>query len=319
MTAAYQPAKPVAVARPNRMTLDKVSSGKIVQKSRIVAYGPEGVGKSTFGAGAPKPIFLGPEDGTSELDVKRFPNPESWEDVFDALRALRSGDHDYETLVVDSLDWLEPLLWAFVCKRDGMADIEAYGYGKGYQVALDEWRRFLSEIETLRKVKPMHVVLVAHSWIRPFKNPAGEDFDRYELKVHAKSAGLIKEWADAVLFFNWETFAKKDEKTKRVKGVSSGARLIYSERRAAFDAKSRYSIPDELPLSWADFDAAVKAGAVAPVAVLREEITRKAKELGGELEAKILEVMAGAGDDAVRLAQINNKANARLAEKGQQS
>jgi hypothetical protein len=299
------------------MRLDKVVKGKIVQPVRVTIYGPEGVGKSTFGAGAPKAIYLGPEDGTANLDVTRFPAAESLADVHAAIRVLATEAHDYGSLVVDSLDWVEPMIWDHICQRDGMANVEAYGYGKGYQVALDEWRKLLSAIEQLRKVKPMHVVLVAHSVIKPFKNPAGDDFDRYELKLNAKASGLIKEWSDAVLFANWETFAKKDDKTKRVKGVSTGARLLYTERKAAYDAKNRYSLPEELPLSWGDFEAAVNAGAVAPVADLKAEIIRKAAELGGDIEAKILATVEKAGDNAESLALINNKCNARLAERAE--
>lgn len=300
----------------SKMRLDRVITGKIPQRARVVVYGPEGVGKSSFGAGAPNAIFLGAEDGTAQLDVQRFPAPEKWEDAIEALRVLATEQHGYESLIVDSLDWLEPMIWAHVCHRDEQQNIEAYGFGKGYQVALDEWRRFLSGIERVRKAKPMNIVLVAHSWIKPFKNPSGDDFDRYEMKLHSKAAGLIKEWSDAVLFANWETFAKKDERTKRVRGVSSGARLLYSERKAAYDAKNRYSLPEELPLSWADFDAAVQSGSVAPAADLRAEILRKAKELGGDLEKMIAEATEKAGEDSERLAKINNRTNAKLAERG---
>jgi ribosome assembly protein YihI (activator of Der GTPase) len=314
-TATRSVSKPQPLPpRQNRMKLDAVISGKLKKPITVVCYGPEGVGKSSFGAGAPGAIFVGAEDGTAQLDVKRFPSPQNYLDIIDAVRTLRTEQHEYQTLVMDTMDWIEPLLWQHVCQRDGQANIEAYGYGKGYQVALDEWRMLLSELDRLVQEKRMNVVLLAHSQIRPFKNPQGEDFDRYELKVHAKAAGLIKEWAEAVLFANWETFAKEDKRTKRVKGVSSGARLIYTERTAAFDAKNRYSLPEELPLSWADFDAAVNAGQVAPVADLRAEIERKALQLGGELETKILETLVKAGDNAESLALINNRCNARIAE-----
>lgn len=318
MTAAAAQAIPKQQPQPapSRMRLERVTRGKIARPVRVVLYGPEGVGKSTFGAGAPKPIFLGAEDGTAQLDVARFPAPESWDDVLEAIRVLAHETHDYESLVVDSLDWIEPLIWKHVCKRDAQDNIEAYGYGKGYQVALDEWRRLLAGFEYLSRAKPMHIVLLAHSWIKPFKNPAGEDYDRYEMKLHAKAAGLMKEWVEAVLFTNWETFAKKDERTKRVRGVSSGARLIYTERHAAYDAKNRYSLPEELPLSWSDFEAAVQSGQVAAPADIRAEILRKAALLGGELEKAIIETTEKAGDDAGRLAQINNRANAKMAEKG---
>jgi hypothetical protein len=316
--APQRTTKPAPAPRVSRMRLDSVVKGKLQKPISVVGYGPEGVGKSSFAAGAPKPIFVGGEDGTAQLDVVRFPSPQTWEDVLDTPRVLLQEAHDYQTVVYDTLDWIEPLIWQHCCDRDGFPNIEAYGYGKGYQAALDEWRRFLAALEQLMHTKHMNVVLLAHSWIRPFKNPAGEDFDRYELKFNAKAAGLVKEWAEAVLFMNWETFAKKDERTKRVKGVSTGARMIYTERKAAYDAKNRYSLPEELPLSWADFEAAIQAGAVAPAADLRAEILRKAAQLGGELEAKIVATLEKAGDDAASLATINNRVNARLAEKGDQ-
>lgn len=317
-TPAVQQAapKPQPVVQPSRMRLANVVKGKIKRPVRITLYGPEGVGKSTFGAGAPKPIFLGAEDGTAQLDVARFPSPERFEDVLEALLVLSRETHDYDSLVVDSLDWIEPLIWQYICKRDGEKNIESYGYGKGYVTAIDEWRRFFAGLEYLQRAKPMHVILLAHSWIKPFKNPEGEDFDRYELKLDKKAAGLAKEWSEAVLFTTWETYAKKDEKTKKVKGVSTGARIVYTERTAAYDAKNRFSLPDELPLSWADFYAAVETGAVAPVADLQSEIARKAALLGGDLEKMIAETVAKAGNNAESLARINNKVNAKIAERG---
>lgn len=309
-TAPPRPTPP-----PSRMTLDKLITGRLKQPIRIVLYGVEGIGKSTFGANAPKPVFLGAEEGTAQLDVTRFPTPESFADVREAFRVLLIDKHSFQTLVIDTLDWLEPLIWAHICKRDGVKNIEDYGYGKGYQAALDEWRIVLADLERLRKATSMHVVLIAHSWIRPFKNPQGDDFDRYEMKLHAKAGGLVKEWADTVLFANYETFARKDEKTKRVRGVDTGARLIFTERRAAYDAKNRFGLPESLPLSWADFAAAVESGRPADLATLKAEIERKAKQLGGELEQKVLETLAKAGSDPQALALINNRVNARLAEK----
>jgi len=302
---------------PSRMTLKGVIRGKLQQPIRVVLYGVEGIGKSTFGANAPNTIFLGAEDGTSQLDVARFPKPENLPDVYEAIRELATGEHDFKTLVVDTLDWLEPIIWAFICERDKQENIEAYGYGKGYQAALDEWRKVLAALERLRQLKGMHIILIAHSWVKPFKNPTGDDFDRYEMKLHAKAAGLVKEWADAVLFANYETYAKKDEKTKRVRGVDTGARLLFTERRAAWDAKNRYGLPESLPLSWADFEAGVTTGAVAAPEDLRAEIQRKAKELGADTEKKVLETLEKAGTDPSKLALINNRLNALLAEKEQ--
>ena len=230
---------------PSRMTLQSLTKGRLQQPVRVVLYGVEGVGKSTFGSGAPAPIYLGAEDGTAQLDVTRFPKPESLEEALDAVRTLIREEHDFRTLVVDTLDWLEPLIWQHTveaARSKDISTIEDFGYGKGYVAAMDHWRRFVKALEVLRSAKQMNVVLIAHSWIKAFKNPQGEDFDRYEMKLHAKAAGLMKEWADAVLFCDFETFSKTDARTKRVRGVDTGARVIHTERRAAYDAKNRYQV-----------------------------------------------------------------------------
>jgi hypothetical protein len=130
----------------------------------------------------------------------------------------------------------------------GVKNIEDVGFGKGYNAALDRWRDMLSRLDTLRDRRGMNVILLAHSWIKTFRNPEGDDFDRYELKLHAKTSGLIKEWSDAVLFAAYETLTATD-KSKRTRGISTGARIVHTERRAAFDAKNRFELPAELPAS----------------------------------------------------------------------
>lgn len=308
-----------APAAPSRMTLKNLVTGKQERPIRALLYGVEGIGKSTFGADAPSPIFLGAEDGTAHLDVTRFPMPTSWAEVLDAVKTLTQEEHSFGTLVIDTLDWAEPLLWAHICKRDGQPNVEAYGYGKGYIAAIDEWRIFLAALERLRESRGMHLVLLAHSWIKPFKNPEGDDFDRYELKLHAKAGGLIKEWCDAVLFANYETFAEKDSKTKRVKGVSTGARLIYTSRTAAYDAKNRYSLPESMPLNWSDFYAAVRAHRPADPAALVKAISEKAARLGGDIEATATAWVQKYAGDAAQLARMNDRLNAKLAEREQEA
>lgn len=313
MVATHQQSqqKPIAPPAPSRMTLGSLVTGKQSEPLTVLLYGVEGIGKSTFGANAPKPIFLDGEGGSGNLDVARFPVPQTWEEVKEAIRTLTVESHEFGTLVLDTLDWMEPLIWDFCCKRDKQESIESYGYGKGYIAALDEWRVFLAALERLRKAKPMHVVLLAHSWIKSFKNPEGEDFDRYELKLNAKAGGLLKEWPKAVLFANYETIAVKDQRTKRVRGVDTDARLVYTRRRAAYDAKNRFNLPESLPLDWGDFFAAVCAAQSADPKVMREEIERKSKELGGELGAKALAGLARA-DTGEKLSQLNNWLNAHI-------
>lgn len=318
MSAAPKPAPVQAPTRINRMTLQAIAKGRKRGPFRILIHGVDGVGKSTFGADAPNPIFLGSEDGTDHLDVARFPVPQSWDDVLDAIRTLAAEPSTYKTLVIDSLDWTEPLLWKSICARQGVASIEDVGggYGKGYQAALDEWRVLIAALERLQRDRGMHVLLIAHSFIKPFKNPEGEDYDRYIIKLNEKAAALAREWCGGVYFANYETFAVKD-KAKRVRGVSTGARLIYTQRTAAYDAKDRYELPESLPLSWGEFAAAVERGQSADPVALKEEIQRKAKLLGAEMEKATLDSLGRVGDDGSKLAQLNSWVNAKVAEKAE--
>lgn len=297
-------------ARSPRMALDRVTTGKRKRPMRVLLYGTEGVGKSTFASAAPKPIYIGTEDGTAQLDVARFAEPETWADVLQAVAQLTSDSHDYQTLAIDTLDWIEPLAWDAVCKASGKQSIEDLGYGKGYVAALDLWRELLARLDELREKRGMHVVLLAHSWIKTFRNPESDDFDRYELKLHAKSAGLIKEWCDAVLFAAYETLTAKDG--TRVRGIDTGARIAHTERRAAFDAKNRYGLPASLPLEWAAFAEAVEAGAPADPAALAARIEAALVSAPAELAAKARGAVVAANGDAGQLARILDRLTARL-------
>lgn len=217
-----------------KMSLQNVVSGKLVRPVRVLIHGTEGVGKSTFAADAPAPIFICPEDGTAQLDIERFPEPAHYDEVIEAINVLQHEEHDRKTLVLDTADWLEPLIWEAVCAKAKKPNIEAFGFGKGYVAALDEWRGLVARLDRLR-AKGMHIVIVAHSHVKAFSNPEGENFDRYELKLNGKAAGLLKEWSDAVLFASFEQATYEDG--SRHKGISTGARVMRSERRAAFDAK----------------------------------------------------------------------------------
>lgn len=301
----------------SRMSLQALVKGRQQQPVRITLHGLEGVGKSTFAAGAPKAIFLATEDGTGQLDVTRFPAPRTWTDILDALRTLTLEAHDFQTLVIDTLDWLEPVLWAHICERDKQPSMEAYGYGKGYKAAFDEWRVFVAALEALRRAKPMHVVFLAHSAIKTFKNPEGEDFDRYQLKLSEGASGLLREWCDAVLYASFETHALKDARTKRFRGVSTGDRVLHTEWNAAYDAKNRYSLPEELPLSWADFYAGVESQSAAKAAALLSEVQGKLPALGESERARATTALSRAGNDTGLLSQLNHWCDKQLAGKAE--
>lgn len=251
------------------MTLANVRRGVRPAPDRILLVGTEGIGKSTFAACAPKPIFIAAEDGIRHLDVASFPEPKTLEDVTGALAELATESHEFETLAIDTVDWLEPLIIDHTCRLNGWANIEAPGYGKGYVAALSEWRSFLATLERVRRERGMEIILLAHAQIRNFANPAGDDYARYECKLHKGAAALLKEWTDANLFACHEEFVS--EKDGKSKGVSTGKRLLHTERTAAWDAKNRHNLPAEIELSYAAYAAAREAGRPRPVSELRAE------------------------------------------------
>lgn len=315
MAAVSAAAVNAAPAQPaSRMTIAGITKGRLKRPRRIVMHGPDGVGKTTFGANAPKPIFIGTEEGTEHMDVARFPAPRTWQEVLDALRELTEGKHDFESMIFDTLDWAEPLIFQLVCRNAGVATIEEVGggYGKGYSAALDHWRVFLRALERLQAERGMHLVLLGHSLIKTFKNPQGEDFDRYIMQLNEKAAGLLRQWANGVYFANYETFAVAD-KAKRVRGVSTGARLMYTQRTAAYDAKDRYGLPEVLPLSWAEFEKHARLGQPMTPDEFADAIKHKAKQLDAELAKQALGALERVAGDAQKLAELNNWCAAKLA------
>lgn len=296
-----------------RMTLGSIVRGKLDRPVRVLLYGTEKVGKSTFASNAPSPIFLCSEDGTSNLDVARFPEPHSYLEVTDALRTLGEEEHEFKTLVVDTLDWMEPMIFGKVLEDAGKQGqgIESIGYGKGYTAAVDMWRDMMMRLDMLRNKKGMNIILLAHAWIKPFQNPLGENFDRYELKMNKQGSAVIKEWVDAILFANYEILTYKKSEKDKAKGVGDGARIVHTQRRDAFDAGNRYNLPETIPLSWDDFWGGVVAN-TENVAKLRAEIEELMMRLPEKAAARVKESLATSGDNEEKLAQLLNWATTKV-------
>ena len=225
---------------------------------RILCYGTAGIGKTTLGTEAPSPVFLQTEE--SEIDVPTFGLLRTYDQVMEALAALYAEQHDFQTVVLDSLDWLEPLLWAETCRLNGWASIETPGYGKGYIAALDQWRALLDGLNALRDERGMGILLIAHCEIKRFDSPETEPYDRYQIKLQPRASALVQEHVDAVLFANYRVSTVKTDlgfNKKAVRGVSGGDRLLHTNERPAFLAKNRFGLPDSLPLDWPTLAAAI--------------------------------------------------------------
>ena len=168
--------------------LQSIQRTKRMRAPKVVIAGPGKIGKTTFAAMAPNAIGILTEDGADAVDASAFPLCQSLDDVYSAIATLYNEDHQFETVFIDSLDWLEPLLHAYVCKANKWDHIEAPGYGKGYVAALDVWREFLDGINALRDDRGMAAILIAHADIKRFDSPETDPYDRYQPKLHSRAA-----------------------------------------------------------------------------------------------------------------------------------
>lgn len=244
------------------ISLSSISKTKrAMAPPRLVIYGEHGCGKTTLASGAHKPIFIPLEDGLTGLEVDAFPILTSWNQVKEALNAL-ADQQDFATVAIDSLDWLEPLIWDQVCAahETKVKTIEDIPYGRGYAAAASYWREFLDLCDRLR-ARGMAVILIAHSEIKRYAAPDSEGYDRFQIKLHRLASAIVQEWADVIGFAQFETQIKKQDAgfgKVNARGVSTGRRLLHVVETPAYVAKNRYGMPNTIPLSWNDLVSAIQ-------------------------------------------------------------
>lgn len=230
-----------------------ITRGKIRGAKKIVIYGPEGIGKSTFAAQFPDPVFIDTEGSTKELDVARFDSPTSWQMLLEQVQYVKKYPDVCKTLVIDTADWAEKLEIEELCRKNGWNGLEGAGYGKGYTYAAEEYGRLLNLLEEVISVG-INVVITAHAQLRKVELPEEMGaYDHWEMKTSKKVAPMIREWADMVLFANYKTIVVNVDNQGAAKGknkAQGGRRVMYTTHTPFWDAKNRYGMPDELPLEY---------------------------------------------------------------------
>ncbi len=218
----------------------------------MVLYGPEGIGKSTFAAQLPQPLFIDTEGGTRHLDVQRFAErPSSWTLLLEQVKYVQSHPEVCRTLVIDTADWAEALCVRHICDKAQLGGLEDFGYGKGYVYLQEEFARLLQLLTDLAEGRGVNVLLTAHAAMRKFEQPQEMGaYDRWELKLSKKVAPLVKEWADLLLFANYEVITLTDTNSKR-KTATGGERVMFATHHPCWDAKNRHGLPDKLPFNYA--------------------------------------------------------------------
>ena len=231
----------------------EIIRGKIVGAQKVVIYGPEGIGKSTFAAQFPNPLFIDTEGSTKLMDVARLPKPSSWTMFMDEVRYVRDNPSVCSTLVIDTADWAEILCIDHVCSKSQKSGIEDFGYGKGYTYLEEEYGRLLNLLEEVIH-RGVNVCLTAHAAMRKIEQPDEMGaYDHWEMKLEKKTAALVKEWADMVLFANYRTIVINVDNQGAQKGknkAQGGERVLYTTHHPCWDAKNRHSLPEVAPMKF---------------------------------------------------------------------
>jgi hypothetical protein len=263
---------------PRRLSLADVRSAGSGLPNRCILHAVEGAGKTSFGCCSPRPIFALTRGETGLLtlidsgqvpETPHFGELATWPDLLGAVEALTNEPHEYKTFVLDTLNGAERLCHEHVCQRDfgGNWGREGFtAYMAGYDAALGDWRQFLDALDRLRARRRMSILALAHTKIAPFRNPEGSDYDRFAVDLHHKTWGLTHRWADMVLFVNFH--AQVEARTGDGKGKARGGsrRILYTTRTAAYDAKNRHGLPEQIDAgysaaeAWNNFAAALQAG-----------------------------------------------------------
>ena len=237
----------------------EITRGKIQKAKKVVVYGPEGIGKSTFASQFPVPVFIDTEGSTAAMDVARLPRPTSWNMLLKEVEYIKSHPETCRTLVIDTIDWAEQLCVDHICSIHNKKGIEDFGYGNGYVYTKEEFGRFLNRLSDVIEVG-VNIVLTAHAQLRKFEQPDELGaYDRWELKLGKKTQSqtspLVKEWADMLLFCNYKTYSVATDKDGKKHKAQGGKRVMYTSHHPCWDAKNRYGLPE-----MCDFDYQVIKG-----------------------------------------------------------
>lgn len=242
----------------------EITKGILPSAKKVVLYGPEGIGKSTFASRFPQPLFVDTEGSTTNLDVNRLPKPTSWEMLCQEVEYIIQNLALCRTLVIDTIDWAETLCIQSLCAKHGVNGIEGFGWGKGYTYLKEEMGRLLNRLSALKDAG-VNVLLTAHAQIRKFEQPDELGaYDRWELKLGKQTCPIVKEWADLLLFANYKTVTVAVDKEGNKHKAQGGRRVMYTSHHPCWDAKNRFGLPDECPFDYSVIAPIVEQSAQAP-------------------------------------------------------
>jgi hypothetical protein len=262
------------------ISLANIKKTKHATPPRILIHGGAKLGKSTFSASAPNPIFIRTEDGLNGIDTNAFDLAKTYQDVKDALIALTTQPHEFKTVVIDSADWLETLIHEYICKNNGVTSLRTAegGYGNAYNVAANMFKELLGYLDDLNQRLGMIVIVICHSTVTEFRDPEHESYDIASLKLHKTASAKLCEWADVIGYAKRPIIVSKNNSGDFQavnKGTNTMNELIIGASATSVSG-NRYSLPSKIPLTWQAFEQAFAAQAAAQTPVVQQPATQSA-------------------------------------------
>jgi hypothetical protein len=240
------------------------SISKPVDKFKLFTiYGGAGVGKTSLAATFPKPIVMRFEDGLQSVPSATrpdaFPIIESFNDATSQLMALINEQHDYRTLVIDSVTKAERMFIEEIVKGSSKTGTNQFdnkalakaggGYGAGYQILSNYHQRIRNACQLLVDKKDMNIVFIGHSDIEIVDLPDTQAFQRFTLKMNKQGMAHYVDDVDFVGFLRLEAFVMTDD-NKKAKARSSGDRIIQCASAASSISKNRMGIHDDIAVQY---------------------------------------------------------------------
>lgn len=318
-----------------------MTKGKREEPVKLFLYAIPGIGKTTLLSESDRPLVIDVENGSHHLDVARISQEHvnTWEKLIACIDAIgtRPEYDEFKTIGIDTVDAMEKMLWNYLIRRDKpeikegnstlSGSIEAYGYNKGYTVAVEECRKLLARLERLRVAKGKNIVLLGHSSTKKVPNPLGVDFEAYRPAINEKLAALLGGWSDVVVFGQYHTVTTQSSKRSKAKVniAASGARILHTSPSPAWEAKTRYPMPKEMPFEASAFWGALKRGMTDEPGRLRKEIENAIAELKDTTVVTVDGVVTAvsilatkqletAGDQTTLLSRLLDRVMAKLRE-----
>ena len=218
-------------------------------------FGEGGMGKSTLAAMFPKPVFIRTEDGTASLagndEVMLFPLVSSSQEVLDQIEALATQEHDFKTVVIDSITQLATLIEHEIVAADPKAksiNQAGGGYGAGYNTAAEKHRQVREWAGALAYERGMNVIFIGHADTETLDLPDFDPFARYTVRMHKKSLPHYTDNVDLVGLIRLKTYVRGDGDKKRA--ISTGDREIICFPQASSVTKNRFNITQPLPFTF---------------------------------------------------------------------